>query len=241
MNWHGGTDHHSSVRGAFVHTLLAYFDPARATGLELLLRRHGHEVRRASNEAEAREFGPGTELILIDVDGHPRALELCRTIRASEDTALIAVSDRNTEHERVRVLEAGCDEHLHRGYGPMEVMARIDAVLRWVRPSGREASLVVHGPLTIDTRAREVRLDGVLVHLTRKEFDLLRFIAARAGAVTDRAEVLLNVWGGDSRAANRTLDTHVSSLRRKLGRRVCVTVKGYGLRIGTPEEISRAD
>jgi DNA-binding response OmpR family regulator len=181
------------------------------------------------------------DLILVEIGDGEGALDLCRTIHSIGDTALIAVSGVDTEQERLRVLDAGCDDHLYWECGPAEMMARIDAVLRWTRPSGNELPVVVHGPLRIEADSREVRLGGTPVHLTRKEYDLLYLIATRAGAVTVRTEVLQSIWGGDSPVASRTLDTHVSSLRRKLGRLICVTVKGYGLRIGTPEELAEAN
>jgi DNA-binding response OmpR family regulator len=229
----------ASTSEVFVSTMLAQFDPARLVWMEQLLRRHAHLVHTAGSTREARAGSPEMDLVLVQITDDEPSLELCRTVRSRDDTAVIAVSGVDTERERLRVLEAGCDDHLFWDCGPAEVMARIDAVLRWVRPPGGEVPPAVRcGPLFIDTHSREVRLNDETVHLTRKEYDLLYLIASRAGQVTNRAEVLRSIWPGDSRSASRTLDTHVSSLRRKLGRWVCVTVKGYGLRIGTPDEIA---
>ncbi|WIX76940.1 response regulator transcription factor [Amycolatopsis carbonis] len=227
------------ARAPFVRTMIVRFDPVRATWLERLLRRHGHDVQVVS-AAAARRLAPGRDLVLVEIDRGQESLELCRELRAEGNAALIAVSGFDTEEERLRVLGAGCDDHVFWDCGAAEVMARIDAVLRWTKPSGGSPA-IVHGPLRIDPEAREVWLAGEPVHLTRKEYDLLHLLATCAGAVTERAEVLRAVWGGDPHAAGRTLDTHVSSLRRKLGRWICVTVKGYGLRIGSPEELVTAD
>ncbi len=221
----------------FVRTLLVNFDAARAVWLERLLRRHGHEVRTADATTDWRPSHPEVDLILVKVDDTESSLAVCRAIRAVEDVALIAVSGLNTEQERLRALQAGCDDHLYWWCGPVEVMARIDAVLRWARPArDAEPDRIVHGALHIDTHRREVRLAGEVVHLTNKEYELLRLLAARDGAVVSRAEIMRLVWGAVNPVIDGTLDTHVSSLRRKVGRWACVTVKGYGLRLGTPPD-----
>jgi DNA-binding response OmpR family regulator len=232
----------SRSRDAFVRTLLVRFQPDRSTLLERLLRRHGHDVRTVATAGEAHRGILEVDLALVEIDDGEASLDLCRMIRsATKDIALVAVSGTDTERERLRALEAGCDDHLYADCSPTEMMARIDAVLRWTRMARSGPSTVVHGPLQVDTDSREVRLHGEIVHLTRKEYDLLYLLATRAGTVADRASVLRSIWGEDSRVASRTLDTHVSSLRRKLGRWVCITVKGYGLRIGRPEEAVDAE
>ncbi|MCG8916937.1 response regulator transcription factor [Actinokineospora sp. PR83] len=217
--------------------MLIRFEARRGSWLKHLLCRHGHDVQVVASAPEAAALVPGMDLVLVEVGEGEEPLQLCRSVRAAGDVALIAVSGANTEQERLRVLRAGCDDHLYWDCGAAEVMARIDAVLRWARPSGGEPQEVVHGPLRIETGSREVSLHGAVVHLTRKEYDLLHFLAMRAGVVAERSEVLRTIWGGDLHVSSRTLDTHVSSLRRKLGRWICVTVKGYGLRIGTPDEL----
>jgi DNA-binding response OmpR family regulator len=219
----------------FVRTMLVEFDPERSAWLERLLRRHGHDVLVASG-AEVRQYGPKMDLILVEIADDDTALETCELVNSTGNPAVIGVSGRDTEAERLRILQAGCDDHLYRECGSVEIMARIDAVLRWVALSGAGTPVVELGPLRIDTRNREVRVGGELVHLTRKEYDLLHLLAVRGGAVVDRVEILDTVWHQDSAIASRTLDTHVSSIRRKIGRWACVTVKGYGLRIGTPDE-----
>lgn len=220
----------------YVQTLLVGFDPARASWLAQILRRHGHEVRTASSWPEVQDHRRPLNLILVQLDEGDAAVRLCRDIRSAWEATLIAVSGHDTEAERLRALGAGCDDHLYWWHGPVEVMARIDAALRWARPSEPEAPAIEHGPLLIDGATRSVRLDGEPVHLTRKEFDLLYLVASRGGAVVDRPEILTEIWGSASQVASRTLDTHVSTLRRKVGRWVCVTVKGCGLRLGSPGE-----
>ena len=218
-----------------VSTMLVGFDADRVEGLQRLLRRHGHDVRTVPAGAE-QASATAADLVIVETDEGASRLQLCREIRAVHEHALIAVSSRNTEAVRLQALDAGCDDHLDRNCGPLETMARIDAVLRWVRRSATTCCVVAHGPLRLDRRHREVHLNGCAVHLTRKEFDLLWLIAARAGEVVARPEILEQLWGEGFATAGRSLDTHVSSLRRKVGKWVCVTVKGYGLRIGTPPD-----
>jgi DNA-binding response OmpR family regulator len=224
--------------GAFVRTMLVEFDPGRRAWLERLLRRHGHHVTSVTAD-QVREHPADVDLILVDIADDDTDLRTCELVNSIGNPAVIAVSGVDTEAERLRILRAGCDDHLHRGCGPIELMARIDAALRWVSSATQQIPLVRHGPLRIDTGNREVRLDDRPVHLTRKEYDLLHLLASRNGMVVDRVEILDTVWHQHSAIVSRTLDTHVSSIRRKIGRWACVTVKGYGLRIGTPEEAAR--
>ncbi|PRX46983.1 DNA-binding response OmpR family regulator [Prauserella shujinwangii] len=219
----------------FAQTLLVGFGRHRGSWLERLLSRHGHGVCQATGWREIRDHRPHVDLVLVRMDGTAEGPDLCRLIRSHVDAALIAVSGENTERERLRAFEAGCDEHLYWWCGPVEIMARIDAVLRWARPRAHTPEILEHGPLRIDVATRQVWLAERDVHLTAKEFDLLRVLAGRSGSVVPRAEILATVWGESSGFAGRSLDTHVSSLRRKLGRWVCVTIKGQGLRMGEPD------
>lgn len=218
---------------AFVRTMLVGFSTDHQARLERLLRRHGHDVSVVPAE-RAEQHAAGIDLILVEVDDRTDSLEICERVATWGTPAVIAVSARDTDQERLRILQAGCDDHLCHEYGPVEIMARIDAVLRWVANSGVESPVVEYGPLRLDTGNRQVRVEGTVVHLTRKEYDLLHLLVSRSGTVVDRTEIMDTVWHQHSAVANRTLDTHVSSLRRKIGRWACVTVKGYGLRIGLP-------
>lgn len=218
---------------AFARTMLVGFPEEPSSRLERLLRRHGHDVI-VKSRARARENGTEVDLVLVAVDDGDEPLDVGDLVVVVGNPAIVAVSEHDSERQRLRILQAGCDDHIPLDCGPVELMARIDAVLRWVSSSETEAPVIEHGPLRIDTRNREVRLDGQNVHLTRKEYDLLHLLATRAGNVVDRLEILDQIWHQHSQIAGRTLDTHVSSIRRKIGRWACVTVKGYGLRIGTP-------
>ncbi len=196
------------------------------------LRRHGHEVSRVSSGGEALQAYDDADLVLInfdlpDLDG----LEVCRRIRAIDDTPVIAVTGRGSELDRVLGLQAGADDYLVKPYGFRELMARIEAVMRRMRPQPKAADVIVHGPLLIDATSREVAVDGRNVDLTRKEFELLHLLASQAGNVIPRKQIMALVW--ENTWSRRTLDTHVSSLRSKLGNSDwIVTVRGVGFRLG---------
>lgn len=214
---------------ASIRTTLVGFPAPRQIQLERLLRRHGHEVRCVPG-VSALAVGGDVDLILVTVAGADDV------VAARGTAAVIAMSTVDTDTERLRVLQAGCDDHLYIDCEPVEMMARIDAVLRWVAHTGTDASVLEHGPLRIDTHDREVTVDGRVIRLTHKEFDLLHLLASRSGDVIDRTEILDTVWQQHSALASRSLDTHASGIRRKVGRWACVTVKGYGLRIGSPQD-----
>lgn len=196
------------------------------------LRRHGHEVSRVGTGREALEAFDDADLVLInfdlpDLDG----LEVCRRIRTMADIPIIAVTAQGSELDRVLGLQAGADDYLVKPYGFRELMARIDAVMRRINPQPKAPDVIVHGQLLIDATSREVAVDGRSVDLTRKEFELLHLLASRAGSVIPRKQIMTLVW--ENTWSRRTLDTHVSSLRSKLGNSDwIVTVRGIGFRLG---------
>jgi DNA-binding response OmpR family regulator len=143
------------------------------------LRRQGYDVTTVTTGTEARRAHRGTDLVLLnlelpDVDG----LELCRAIRADGGTPVIAITNRDTELDRVLALRAGADDCVVRSCGFREVMARIEAVTRRARARPQHPDLISLCLLRIDRRTREVRLDGRLVEVTAKEFELLCALAA---------------------------------------------------------------
>ncbi|MBA6437045.1 response regulator transcription factor [Streptomyces sp. GMR22] len=205
------------------------------------LRRHGHQTVDVSTGARALEAYRDADLILLDlelpdIDG----LEVCRTIRAACATPIIAFTDRATELDRILGLQAGSDDCMGKPYVFHELMARIDAVMRRVRPQHRaeRRKAVSDGPLRIDPATRQVFVADEQVELTRKEFDLLYHLASHPGVVISRQELMVEIWGDTGRhalssRAGRTIDTHVSTLRTKLGASSwIVTVRGVGFRFG---------
>ncbi|WP_435973408.1 response regulator transcription factor [Streptomyces sp. Qhu_M48] len=221
--------------------------PAAATGWRVLvvescgregeelvqgLRRHGHEVCRVDTGGAALQAYGDCDLVLIDLElPDLDGLEVCRGIRSAGDVPVIAVTRRGSELDRVLGLQAGADDYLVKPYGFRELMARMEAVMRRARPRPSTSRVVTRGPLHIDAAARQVTLDGKDVDLTRKEFDLLFLLASYPDTVIPREQLMQQVWGDTW--SRRTVDTHVSSLRHKLGASDWViTIRGVGFRLG---------
>lgn len=203
-----------------------------AESLSRGLLRHGHLVDHVGTGGEALRMYEDADLVLLDlelpdVDG----LEVCRGIRTAGGIPVIAVTARGSELDRVLGLQAGADDYLVKPYGFRELVARMDAVMRRAAPQQPLAMTVTHGPLSIDAGTREVRLHGRCVEMTRKEFDLLFLLASNPETVIPRKQVMRRVWGDTW--SRRTVDTHVSSLRGKLGASDwIITVRGVGFRFG---------
>ncbi|MGP4088797.1 response regulator transcription factor [Streptomyces sp. KR55] len=157
---------------------------------------------------------------------------MCRRIRETAPTPVILLAYGAGPVERVLGLRVGADDCLAKPYDFQELLARIEALSRRGLP-GPSPATVTLGALHLDARAREVRVHGRTVDLTRKEFDLLRCLTREARTVVALDRLLREVWHAPSSRASRTLDTHVSALRGKLGEPgVVVTVCGVGLRFG---------
>jgi DNA-binding response OmpR family regulator len=174
------------------------------------------------------------DLELPGTDG----LEVCRAVRDGSDIPLISVTEHTGEVDQVLALQAGCDDCLVKPIGLRELEARMAAVMRRARAQATQApaaSKVAHGPLALDSCAREARLHGRPVELTRKEFDLLFLLASQPATVVSRKDAMAKVWGYVWPTRSRTIDMHVSSLRKKLGATSwIVTVHGVGFRLGSP-------
>ncbi|MER6017068.1 response regulator transcription factor [Streptomyces anulatus] len=205
------------------------------------LRRHGYEAESVDTGAKALQSHRGADLLLLDLDlPDLDGLEACQGIRASSDIPIIAVTARGSELDRVLGLRAGADDYMVKPYGFLELLARIEAVMRRVRPQVRTMEVITSGPLRIDVRTREVRLDGRHVEVTRKEFDLLYLLASQPEGVVSREQLMAEVWDDSRSRPGRTIDTHVSSLRAKLGSSGWITtVRGVGFRFGGSVAVGR--
>ncbi|MEU8763002.1 response regulator transcription factor [Streptomyces sp. NPDC048659] len=196
------------------------------------LRRHGHQVSTVETGGAALQVYTSADLVLIDLElPDLDGLEVCRAIRAAGDTPIIAVTARGSELDRVLGLQAGADDYMVKPYGFRELMARMQAVMRRARPRPRAVDVIDQGPLRIDAGARQVSLDGKRIDVTRKEFDVLYLLASNPGNVVPRKRLMQQIWGDSW--SRRTVDTHVSSLRNKLGcRDWIVTIRGVGFKLG---------
>ena len=179
------------------------------------------------------------DLMLPDLAGE----EVARSLRAISQVPIIMLTAKADEADRVAGLRLGADDYVVKPFSPLELVARVDAVLRRARPGGADGMLSFgDGSLVIDQAGREVRLDGEPVGLTRSEFDLLTALATTPGRVFSRYELVARVHGYDYEGYERTADVHVKNLRAKLGDdpkdpRWIVTVPGVGYKFGTrPDE-----
>ncbi|MFI7016158.1 response regulator transcription factor [Streptomyces sp. NPDC050164] len=209
-------------------------EPNAAMSLVQLLRRHGYQAESVATGAKALQAHHNCDLVLLDLElPDLDGLEICRSIRAICDTPIIVVTARDTELDRVLGLQAGSDDYLAKPYGFRELMARIEAVMRRARPQRPLPQVITRGLLRIDAGTREIRLGGRLIEVTRKEFDLLHLLASQPETVISRRQLMVQVWDDSWSRPGRTLDTHVSSLRNKLGSSSwIVTVRGVGFRLG---------
>jgi len=174
------------------------------------------------------------DLGLPDVDGR----DVLRMIRAVSDVPVMIATARDDESEIIEMLDAGADEYLVKPYSGAELEARLRALLRRIDSGGSARTIDVAG-LHINLRSRQVVLDGAIVTCNRKEFDVLAFLASRVDTVVSREELYAEVWREPYGGADKTIDVHVSWLRRKLGEtaaepRYLHTIRGVGLKLITP-------
>ncbi|QMV12682.1 response regulator [Streptomyces lincolnensis] len=190
--------------------------------------RCGQKVQAMTGGRAALDCRPVADLILLglelaDLDG----LEVCRALRAGCDTPVIAIGSQVSELDTVLALRAGADDYVARPYGFRELMARMEAVMRRAHAHEHAPEILERGPLRIDVRKREVVFKDRVIRMTRKEFELLLLLALNRGTVVSRDRILDQIWGGSW--SRRTLDTHVSSIRSKLGDRDwIVSIRGVG-------------
>jgi two-component system response regulator RegX3 len=206
------------------------------------LRREGFEVTVAESLAEARA-ADAFDLVLLDLmlpDGDGR--DFARELRATgSEVPIIILTARGTELERVVGLELGADDYVVKPFSGAEVIARMRAVLRRVKPSGTPVTDLEVGPLRVELGARRVYLDAAELSLSRKEFDLLVELMSHAGEVVTREDLISRVWDENWFGSTKTLDVHVGWLRGKLGDdasapRWVHTVRGVGFRFTGPAE-----
>ncbi|MFJ1752850.1 response regulator transcription factor [Kitasatospora sp. NPDC088134] len=226
-----------AARGSQALRVLVVENDGRAADALLQgLTRQGYAAYGVGTGAEALRGHPDAELILLDLDlPDLDGLEVCRGIRAVSNTPIITVTARSSELDRVLGLQAGSDDYLVKPYGFRELLARMDAVMRRVHAQPPTSPVITHGALWIDVGARVATLGGVPVDLTRKEFDLLHLLASQPGTVISRRQIMAQVWDDAWSPRGRTVDTHVGTLRAKLGTEWIITVRGIGFRLGMGE------
>ncbi|GAB3734830.1 response regulator transcription factor [Nocardiopsis nanhaiensis] len=223
-----------------IKVLLVEDDVRLADALAGALEAHGYEVEQARTAGGALAASPADvvllDLGLPDMDG----IELCRQLRERQDfgdTAVIMVTARGQQRERILGLRSGADDYVVKPLAIEELCARMEAVLRRTRK--RVDTVLEAGPLRVDLTTRSVLCSGQPVELTRKEFDLLVALVREAGAVVSREHLLLRVWQTAWPGTLRTLEVHIGTLRSKLGAPGLIqTVRGVGYRLVVTEYTS---
>jgi len=221
-------------------------EPAIAESVAYALRRDGFEAVTAGDSDAAGRAVEGAHLILLDLmlpDGSGFDL-IHRWRHAGVETPIIVLSSRDDESDRIAALESGADDYVTKPFSPREVVARVRAVLRRSQQAS-EAALAVEPLLRVDEGTRRAFLNGLELELTRVEFDLLKSMLVEPGRVYTRARLIDSVWGDGFAISDRTVDSHIKSLRRKVAEAggdpgLIETVRGVGYRIVLAEPGTRA-
>jgi two-component system, OmpR family, KDP operon response regulator KdpE len=224
------------VSAAAPRILVCDDEPQILRALRVILRDAGYEAVPASNGEEALDLAAVrppeaaiVDLVLPDIDG----VELTKRLREWSEMPIIVLSAVGDEGEKVRALAAGADDYVTKPFGPPELVARLEAVLRRSKPGTSEPLIEVDG-LEIDLAARAVRRDGEAIHLTPTEFELLRVLTSNRGRLMTHSSLLAEVWGPAYEDDFQVLRAHVANLRRKIeppdGPRYIRTDPGVGYR-----------
>ena len=186
--------------------------------LRVILRDAGYEALPADTGEDALDAAavhqPDAaiiDLVLPDLDG----VEVCRRLREWSEIPIIVLSAVGEEDVKVRALAAGADDYVTKPFGPRELIARLEAVLRRSKSEPKDAVMQAEG-LEVDLAARVVTRDGEEIHLTPTEFDLLRTLVRNRGRLVTYRELLVSVWGPSYADDTQVLRTHVANLRRKI-------------------------
>jgi two-component system, OmpR family, response regulator RegX3 len=206
--------------------------------LTIGLSQEGFDVVVAADGAEARASvrRDRPDLVLLDVMlPDVSGIELCRELRAERDVPVIMVTARDGEVDVVLALELGAADYVAKPYRLRELVARMRAVLRRRRDSELDDQVVSAGGVRLDLARHEASIEGSLLELSRKEFELLALLISKGGQVVTREECIDTLWWGQDLADTRTLDTHVKRIRRKIEKDPAspvhlVTVRGIGFR-----------
>jgi two-component system, OmpR family, response regulator RegX3 len=226
--------------------LLIEDEESITTPLAEALERDGFHPEVAHTVADGLELGRRLrpDLVLLDLmlpDGS--GLDVCRELRSSSSVPIIILSARGDEADRVVGLELGADDYVVKPFSAREVIARIRAVLRRAgAPAAPDEGPIEIGSIRLDPARRSATLEGAALELARKEFDLLALLMREAGTVVQRERLIDEVWDVNWFGSTKTLDVHVSAIRKKLGDdpsspRWIHTVRGVGFRFVSPQEL----
>jgi two-component system alkaline phosphatase synthesis response regulator PhoP len=207
--------------------------------LKYNLEKEGFEVDVASNGEEglSKMKVKTPELVILDVmmpgmDG----IEICEIIRSTpslENVIVCLLTARNEDYSQIAGLDSGADDYVSKPVRPKVLISRINALLR--RKGNAVSDKISTNDLVINREKYVVEKNGEIIHLPRKEFELLALLASKPHSVFERDVILESVWGTDIVVGDRTIDVHVRKLREKLGENYITTVKGVGYKFSNPE------
>lgn len=216
-------------------------DPRLRDLVRIALERQGFTIITAGDGRTAliHSAREAPDLIILDI-GLPEmdGFEVCRRLRIVSDTPVLFLTARDDEIDRIVGLELGADDYVTKPFSPRELVARVRAILK---RTGRSATsdTLSRGRVTLDPRARSCRVDGAELALTGTEFDILARLMAEPDRLAPRPALIAALWGARSPVSDRTLDSHLRNLRRKLADAGCdgaiETVHGQGMRLGLCE------
>ncbi|MDE3839248.1 DNA-binding response regulator [Bacillus methanolicus] len=206
--------------------------------LHMYLENSGFHCFEASNGTEGlqavKTLSP--DLVILDImmpdeDG----FQVCKKIREYSSVPIIFLSAKGEEWDKVKALKLGGDDYIVKPFSPGELIARIQAVIRRAGNVMSEQEKMTIGPITIDKKARRVTISGKDVPLTLKEYELLLYLCSHPSQALSREQLLEHVWGIEYEGSLRTVDTHIKTLRMKLGAPDCIqTVWGIGYKFEVP-------
>ncbi len=211
--------------------------------LSYLLRKEGYEVSVAgTGPAALADFDrAGADLVLLDLMlPGLSGMDVCRALRQRSSVPVIMLTAKDSEIDKVVGLEIGADDYVTKPYSSRELLARIKAVLRrGLEPEDLMPATLESGPVRMDVERHTVNVNGELVSLPLKEFELLEMLLRNSGRVLTRIQLIDRVWGSDYVGDTKTLDVHVKRLRAKVepdppNPRFIVTVRGLGYKFENP-------
>lgn len=208
------------------------------TLVEMYLLNSGYHCRQAANGKEAIEClqKENVDLILLDImmpemDGFTVCEEITRTF----DVPIIFVSAKGEEWDKVKGLKLGADDYIVKPYNPGELVARVEAVLRRIgkkTTQGTQQDVITVGNITVNQQSRTVLVNGEVIHVTFKEFELLLFLMRHKNQALSREQLLEHIWRESYGGSLRTVDTHIKTLRMKIKDEDCIkTVWGIGYKM----------
>jgi DNA-binding response OmpR family regulator len=236
----------ASAENPIPHIVVVDDDEVVTSTLTLYLQSAGFAVSTASDGVHALEIAKRADVSLVILDLMIPGIsgqEVCRRLRQKSSVPVLMLTARTLESERIAGLEMGADDYVSKPFSPREVVARVRALLRRSEIAGKAAESRVFriGTLEVDRWSHQARVAGNPVSLTPTEFRLLDALVHHAGRVFTREALVAQAFGPDYEGVDRTVDTHVTNLRRKLAahsaERFVLTVHGVGYRLASPDEL----